>query len=268
MDVVGRMVTVSQFLTADYRAFTAEIQEPSRVHRKQWEFYAITRTLEHLGMLRDGMRGLVFAVGTEPLPALFAKKGAYIVATDMDPSSFNTMFSLDGWSKTAQYANSLEPLRREDICPREVFDKRVIFRHADMNHIPPEFFGKFDFVWSSCSVEHVGSITLGKRFLVNVMDVLKPGGVSIHTTELNLSSLDRTIEAGGSVIFRKKDLDDVSNALRILGHEVADIDYNSGNDPHDLVPDRPPFSVENHVKLKIGEYTSASVLFIARKRSA
>ena len=38
-----------------------------------------------MGLYRPGKRGLVFAVGTEPLPAMFASFGCAIVATDIFP---------------------------------------------------------------------------------------------------------------------------------------------------------------------------------------
>ena len=54
-----------------------------RLHRKIWEFCFIAQALDERGMLARGRRGLGFAVGTEPLPAMFASRGCAIVATDL-----------------------------------------------------------------------------------------------------------------------------------------------------------------------------------------
>jgi 2-polyprenyl-3-methyl-5-hydroxy-6-metoxy-1,4-benzoquinol methylase len=75
------------------------------------------------------------------------------------------------------------------ICGLLDFKARVSYRTLDMNYIPEELNGKFDFVWSTCSVEHVGTILLGQRFIINTLNLLKPGGIAIHTVEFNLSDV-------------------------------------------------------------------------------
>ena len=51
-------------------------------HRKLWEWVFVIHHLLQSGEVKPGARGLVFGVGSERLPALFAKLGAQIVATD------------------------------------------------------------------------------------------------------------------------------------------------------------------------------------------
>ncbi len=58
-----------------YRRWCSEIKEEPRFHRKQWEFAYILQTLWERGCMEKGKKGLVFAVGTEPLPAVFARHG-------------------------------------------------------------------------------------------------------------------------------------------------------------------------------------------------
>ena len=40
-----------------------------------------------------------------------------------------------------------------------------------------------------------------------------PGGVGVHTTEYNLSSNERTVEQGPTVLYRRRDLDTIRDAL-------------------------------------------------------
>ena len=47
----------------------------------------------------------------------------------------------------------------------------------------PDDLGSFDFIWSSCSFEHLGSLGEGERFVLEALRFLKPGGVAVHTTE-------------------------------------------------------------------------------------
>ncbi len=84
----------------------------------------------------------------------------------------------------------------------EDFNRLVAFDHADMNVIPPAWAGAFDFVWSSCTMEHAGSLAQSKAFFIKSADLLRPGGVTIHTTELLLSDLDVTLDERHTSIWR------------------------------------------------------------------
>ena len=48
-------------------------------------------------------------------------------------------------------------------------------------------------LWSSCSLEHLGSISHGIEFILNSLKCLKQHGVAVHTTEFNLSSNEETL---------------------------------------------------------------------------
>ena len=77
-------------------------------------------------------------------------------------------------------------------------------------------------------MEHVGSLALSKAFFINSTRLLKPGGVSVHTTELLLSGLEKTIE-GHTSIWRYKDVEEVHNTLKKMGgFEVFPIDVRIG----------------------------------------
>lgn len=150
-------------------------------------------------MLKDGERGLGFAVGTEPLPAYFASRGCNILATDLGSDGEQA----EEWIATGQNADgNIEVLNRNNLCDKEVFENKVRYKNLDMNSIPDDI-GEFDFCWSSCAIEHVGSLEKSKSFLKNMLKTLKPGGIAVHTTEFNLSSNEDTITEGDNVIFRK-----------------------------------------------------------------
>lgn len=61
------------------------------------------------------------------------------------------------------------------------------FDFADMNNISASLFDGFDFVWSPCALEHLGSKQLGLEFIVKSAQCLKPGGMAVHATEFDLS---------------------------------------------------------------------------------
>lgn len=231
-------------------------------HRKTWEFVFIGQSLEERGVLVPGARGLGFGVGQETLPAYLASIGCQIVGTDMAADLAETA----GWIATSEHAAGREAMRRSEICPDAVFDAAVAFRTCDMNAIPADLTG-FDFCWSACALEHLGSIELGLRFILNSVDCLKPGGWAIHTTEFNLDSNDDTVDNGGTVLFRRRDFEDLAVRLAEKGCELAPFDYNPGHGPIDRYVDLPPYLVEPHLKLALEGYAATSVGLIIHKKA-
>jgi SAM-dependent methyltransferase len=134
-----------------------------------------------------------------------------------------------------------------------------------MNHIPPDL-KDFDFNWSSCSFEHLGSIDKGLAFLKNQLDTLKPGGWAVHTTEYNISSDDDTIEKGDTVVFRKKDIDKIIAELRSRGHFAEPLDYSLGGEREDFQVDFLPHQQKVHLKLQLDNYVVTSIGLIIRKK--
>jgi SAM-dependent methyltransferase len=222
------------------------LREVPRYHRKLWEFVYICQVLHEHGMLAAGMRGVGFGVGREPLAALFASRGAEIVATDMEADAAREA----GWLQSAQHAGAeLEALNDRGICAAERFNAAVSYRSVDMNAIPDDLIG-FDFCWSSCACEHLGSIDSGLAFLRGSMKVLRPGGVAVHTTEYNLSSDERTVDSGPTVLFRQRDLVALETALKGDGHAVAPFDFQTGREPVERYVDLPPYCGEPHLRMR------------------
>lgn len=247
-----------------FRFWTAQIRETWRMHRKLWEFCYISQALYERGVLESGKRGLGFAVGTEPLPSLFASMGCEIMATDLDCTDERS----NAWAQTNQLASSRDALNNRGICENGQFKRLVSFRPADMNRIPDDLRG-FDFTWSSCSFEHCGSIGLGKRFLREQLKCLKPGGFAVHTTEFNLSSNEDTIDEGTTVIFRRQDIEAVIRDLQADGHSVAALSLDTGSDPEDKHVDIFPYSTSPHLKLELyDKYVSTSIGLIIQKSHA
>ncbi|MED1875676.1 SAM-dependent methyltransferase [Brevibacillus borstelensis] len=256
----SQMCKQQDFDTPWFRQACERLKEPFRYHRKLWEFCYIYQALLERGILAPGKKGLGFGVGTEPLIPLFASHGCEIVATDLDYDSALTQ----GWVQTDQHFSSMEKINGRGICDPVQFQNLVTFKTLNMNEIGPEYYNQYDFTWSSCSFEHVGSIELGKQFILNQMNCLKPGGVAVHTTEFNLSSNDDTIESGITVIFRLQDIEWMVEALRAQGHSI-EIDYSVGTGEIESYVDVPPYSNDLHLRLLLGQYVSTSIGLIIKK---
>jgi hypothetical protein len=227
-------------------------------HRKLWEWLFIVQALFERGKLAPGMRGIGFGVGQDPLAALFADMGCQIVATDLDPESATSA----GWADGVQYSTDLKQLNQYGICNERNFERLVSLRAVDMNHIPFDLRG-FDFSWSACAFEHLGSIELGKRFITNQMRCLKRGGVGVHTTEYNVSSNDGTVDNGPTVIFRERDIEDLVSDLHALGHAV-ELNLDTGSSEIDQHVDDQPYT-DVHLKIMIGDYVATSIGLIVEK---
>ena len=82
---ISELCKAEDVRTEWYKRWCKEIGEEPRLHRKQWEFAYIMQSLWERGCIAYNKKGLVFAVGTEPLPSVFANYGCTIVATDIHP---------------------------------------------------------------------------------------------------------------------------------------------------------------------------------------
>ena len=249
------------FFHPDFRSFYEErLQEGplATMHRKTWEFAYIFHNLNRQGVIKPGSRGLGFGVGSEKLPAIFASMGAEVTATDAP-------HDVAGWRETGQYSDSLEDLFYPGIVGREEFERLVRYQGADMNNIPDELNG-YDFCWSSCALEHLGSLQHGLDFILNSIEkTLKVGGVACHTTELNLSSNEETLETEGCVIYRKQDLERLCKTLEERGHWVQPLRFEPGDLPPDYLVDLPPYSSNPHLKLMLASYVTTSVGIVAKR---
>jgi hypothetical protein len=134
------------FFHPEFQRFCRLVNSPVWLHRKLWEWAFIYERLRKMGVLRPGTNGLVFGVGTEPLPAVFASLGAHITATDA-PVGHN-------WDRSSDPSDHRNTLFHSDKIDRESFDDRVAFEYCDMNDIPGHL-TDYDFCWSSCSFEHL-----------------------------------------------------------------------------------------------------------------
>ena len=278
--MLGSMVCkYEDFLTDWYRRWAQALyQEPvgfdalSRdrfLHRKYWEYNAIAQALEERGMLTDGKKGCGFAVGREPLPSLFASYGAEILATDLpaDVTAEHTATAAD-WASSGDHATSLEALHEGRIISREDLFRKVRFTPVDMRNLGLPWTERFDFLWSSCSIEHLGSLQAGLDFVKQSLSILRPGGFAVHTTEFNVSSNHETIVDGPSVIYRKCDIEQLDYELRRMRCGLTRCDFYAGDAPADIEFDADPFNGKQnltHIKLALGGHVATSMMMIIRK---
>lgn len=224
-------------LEADWSRFwSSELRVGHVFHRKLWEFAWVLQVLQQTGALAPGHRGLGFGCGEEPLPSYFASRDCYVTMTDLPPEDARVA----GWAQTAQYGD-LDKAFRPELVDRPRYDRLVSFRHVDMNAIPADLTA-YDFCWSVCAFEHLGSIRQGMHFIDAAMNTLRPGGVSVHTTEFNFMNDAETIDNWGTVLYQRRHFEEMARNLTAAGHRVLPLDFDVGNGALDKFIDLPPYN--------------------------
>jgi hypothetical protein len=256
---VSQCCTESQFHEPAYARWCEALREAPRTHRKQWEFCYILQVLETACLLDAGRKGLGFGVGAEPLTAIFAGRGVTVTATDLSLESAQAA----GWVDTQQHARRLDDLNNRGICPPEVFAERVRFETVDMNAVPDHLAG-YDFTWSACAFEHLGSIEHGIAFVLRSLETLAPGGIAVHTTEFNVLDGPTTHDNDGTVLFRRRDLERLIETARRRGYRCR-VDWRLGEGELDRHIDVAPYSVDRHLKLALAGYVTTSFGLVFEK---
>ena len=138
-------------------------------------------------------------------------------------------------------------------------------RNVDMNRIPEDL-RNFDFAYSCGSLEHIGSLDKGFRFVENAMECLRPGGYAVHTTELNISGGTDTLDIDGIGFYLPGHVDDLFARLRAAGHEVSPMWTQGGELVEDLHVARRPYTAPC-LKVWHSGYQVTSMGFVVRAKS-
>lgn len=240
-----RLCTSSDIYSSWHRRLSASLRANNFKLRKIWEWTYTIQVLYDHGYLTAGATGLGFGCGTEPLASCFANFVDGLLITDAPPH----IIEGKGWSDTNQHTANLEQAKHEWLATKERMDKVMSFEFADMNNIPPTFFDRFNFVWSSCALEHLGSKRQGLYFIAQSARCLKPGGIAVHTIEYDLSG-QSTIDNWETVLFNERDfrvtLVDMLNSLNEnrngAQYELCPFDLSRGHAFIDGYVDIPPYS--------------------------
>ncbi|MES2142197.1 MAG: class I SAM-dependent methyltransferase [Pseudomonadota bacterium] len=251
----------TDFFHPSYKKICENIIQAPRFHRKQWEFVYIIHHLYQQKILLPGAKGLGFGVGSEPLSSFFASLDCQILATDA-PSEIAYR---DGWNLHQQFSESLDKIHKPEILSKKQFKERVAYKTCDMNNIDRQL-NEFDFCWSSCCFEHLGSLQSGIDFVINSVEkTLRVGGIACHTTEYNLSSNEQTLDQGVTVIYRKQDIEKLIRLLRERGHYVSELVIAPNTHALDSHIDIPPYKQDMHIKLKLADYICTSIGIVVKR---
>lgn len=265
--IVSRPLIRSDFDTKWYIRWASELKQDEshkgnfELHaNKFWQNAIMAQILFEEDKLTSGSRGLVFGVGEERLPALFASYGVAITATDQDASKDKAK----QWTND-QLAKGLASLNKLSICDDKKFKSLVEFEPADMRRIAKKYKGSYDFVWSNCALGHLGTIKKGLQFIIDSSECLLPGGIAVHTTELNILSNEETLDNRDTVFFRLKDIRDVAVSLSEKGYICKPFSANFKKDKSDLAFTLNPQWGTDHSKILFDGYMATQIVLIIKK---
>lgn len=130
-------------------------------------------------------------------------RGINVLATDLAADHR----AAQGWEQSAQHSSQLAQLLRPELVDAERFARHVGFLPVDMNAVPPALHDKFDFCWSVCSLEHLGSVSRGPRIVQVAMHCRRPGRAAVHTMDFNLRpTRSGRLRSGSTVLFEEADI--------------------------------------------------------------
>ena len=236
--VVSKPCTQADVESTWFAYWCRQLNATPMYHRKLWEYAFLLQVMYDRDLLRAGARGIGFGCGQEPIASYLASKGNQVLVSDLAPDRV----AGKGWQETRQHATAKDSAFYADIVDRDMFDLNVSHQFIDMNRIP-DLDPVYDFCWSICSMEHLGSIEKGLAFVEASLSVLKPGGVAIHTTEFNYLSEEETIDNWSTVLFRKKDILRLAERLAGAGHLLVGPEFHVGDQLLDRYIDVPPFAL-------------------------
>lgn len=222
---------------------------PSAYIRKSWEIAVVAETLESHGALTPNKCGVGFGVGSEELTGQLAEFGPTILATDLCDAS---------WS---HINGGFHALGRNERVRTRVVDMNWLDGTSGKGVVEVE---DYDFSYSICSMDHCGTAWWTKRFLLNQMNCLRVGGISVHTGEYTISlGLPRS---GSTIWLDWKDVLDITELFGKLGYEAAPIDWNLGDSIEDHQVDAHPWNGPVHLKPETnGGRWGMCIAFTARK---
>lgn len=229
-------------------------QDASHIHRKLWEWVVMCETLDRAGLLVPGTKALGFGVGKEPLVSYFASKRIHVTATDH-------VTDTGAWAGTFEGA----AFRVPNLVDEKAFKRYVRYQDVDMNAIPLDLKNEqFDFIWSSCSMEHLGSRVHGVKFFIEALQCVRLGGLSVHTTEY---TFDLGFDSRDLSFYTAHDLKNLQSMVRSMGWKMDELDFTVGDHPYNYVENKTHYEVQGkpHIRVTLAGRNFTSCLLTVRK---
>lgn len=269
MNLTSKLCDAADWFRPDIlEIITNELREVPRFHRKQWESAMIFRSLRQSGKLRSDSVGLSMGGGKELILYSLAPHLKQLVVTDL----YDTQTAWD-CAKTDDPDAFIKQNK-----PFPVDDTKLKALQMDMRDLQfPD--RTFDFCYSTCAVEHIGTREDFLQHFNEVSRVLKDDGVYVFTTEVSYG--DTTIRDEHNYVFSLQELYEIFSESNLSPEEEFDarvtqhkINYPIPSNLRSLSHFVPELFTERflqespHVQLMRGKHPFTCGIFIMRKRSS
>ena len=183
---VSQLCTEGQCREAVYAHWCEELHEKPMLRSQQWDCVYILQALQLQGLLQQGMRGLGFGGGKEPLAAVMGKRGCEIVATDFDAvmtlERFDFVWSRGAFGHAGSIARGLQFVMNAMRCLKP----GGIAVHTT----------EFNLTSNFTTLESSGMVILRKHDIEHLMRQLERSNHHVRSLNLNPGSgeLDRQVD--------------------------------------------------------------------------
>lgn len=210
MTVTSKLCDAADWFRPDVQEIiTNELHETPRFHRKQWEFALIFLALREAGKLAPGKLGLSMGGGRELIAYALAPHVQHLTITDLYET--NTSWTCARTDDPDAFIKNNKPFPVDDAKLNAV--------RMDMRDLQfPD--GTFDFCYSTCAVEHIGTREDFLKHLNEVARVLKDDGIYVFTTEVSFD--DTTVADEHNYIFSLSFLYELFAESNLVAEEIFD----------------------------------------------
>ena len=169
---------------------------------------------------------------------------------------------------------------RPALVDARTFDANVEVSNLNMRQLDDATLRGFDLCWSSGVITQMRSMAEASEAITKAMDVLRPGGLAVHTADLAFAE-DTPFSPVGDMSCSRPFFEKLAEQLNGMGHEVLPLSFDLGDHPLDRYVDMEPYAVEGleawsslwaengdapHLKLYSGGQLRTSFVLIVRAR--
>jgi hypothetical protein len=249
---VSQLCTASQFDEPAFAEVMTAMGLTRRMHRRLWQHVYVVSVFATLGCIGKGRSAIGLGVTRDRIAALLASRGVEVMAMGR-PGAV-----------TPEEARGGYHLFFPEVVRIEDFDLLVHFAEADLTDPELDLGGPYDMCWSCATAQHMGGMDKVLGLVEGSLNLLKPGGVAVHTMDFNVGSDADTVETKELTIPRRRDIEALVARLVRAGHEVLPLNLYPGHDVADGLVDMPPYGLP-HLKLQVGDHVVTSVGIAVRR---
>jgi hypothetical protein len=249
---VSQLCTAAQFDEPAAQEIMKAMGMARRLHRSNWQQLYVVSVLATLGCIAKGRSAIGLGTTRQRIAALLASRGLEVMAMGRPGAT------------APEEARGGYHLFFPEVVRLADFELLVHFAEQDLKEPDLDLGGPYDICWSCDVAQHMGHMDEVLGLVESSLNLLKPGGVAVHTLDFNIGSDTDTIEGNDLTVPRRRDIEVLVQRLVRAGHEVLPVNLHPGHDFADGVVDLRPYSLP-HLKVQMGDHVVTSLGLAIRR---